>query len=247
MSFKKELVTSVVFGLVINLMAVCQSPHSSINELIPSESHLRFIGTGRMPTELVTGTNLAPISMGEYSVQIETYRARRFGYSLSAGIAPEPTKGTLLKPDRLGFYDIGKGYFLNAGVDYLFIKNNADKKYKRLILEPFIGLRVIYSVITEQKIQESQSALASVILFEDVTSGNIGAAFSAGSVINFSKVISFKAGLQVGVDVISNRLYSYGYTPGMGLDWGGFKTQLLATLRCRIAKGERVVDMTRRN
>lgn len=55
------------------------------------------------------------------------------------------------------------------------------------------------------------------------------------------------AGIQLGADVITNRLYSYGYTPGMGLDWGGFKTQLLATLKVRIAEGERVVDMTRRN
>lgn len=89
--------------------------------------------------------------------------------------------------------------------------------------------------------------MSSIILFEDYTSNNISAALSAGSVINFSKIILFKAGIQLGADVITNRLYSYGYTPGMGLDWGGFKTQLLATLKVRIAEGERVVDMTRRN
>ena len=89
--------------------------------------------------------------------------------------------------------------------------------------------------------------MSSIILFEDYTSNNISAALSAGSVINFSKIISLKARVQLGPDVITNRLYSYGYTPGMGLEWGGFKTQLLATLRVRIAEGERVVDMSRRN
>ena len=70
----------------------------------------------------------------------------------------------------------------------------------------------------EQKVQGNQSLLSSIILFEDYTSNNISAAFSAGSVINFSKIISLEAGVQLGTDVITNRLYSYGYTPGMGLD-----------------------------
>ncbi|MFK7756169.1 MAG: hypothetical protein AB8B53_04475 [Flavobacteriales bacterium] len=247
MRFNKELIAVMGFSLMTAFAATSQTPNSSLKEQSSAEANFRFIGTGRMPTELIVGANLAPISVGEYSVQVETYRTQRFGYNLAAGIAPDPTKGTLLKPDRIGFSDIGKGYFVRAGADYLFIKNNADKKYKRLLFEPFIGLRVIYSNVIEQKYAVGQNLLSSIVIFEDFTSHNIGAAVSLGSVINFSKVISMKAGVQIGGDVISNRLYSYGYTPGMGLDWGGIKTQLLATIRVRLANGERVVDMTRRN
>ena len=116
-----------------------------------------------------------------------------------------------------------------------------------MIFEPFIGLRAIYSKISESRIKESIDPIASIILFEEYISGNISIAISTGTAINFSKSLSLKAGIQFGRDIIENRIYSYGYSPGMGVDWGGLKTQVLAVLRYRIAEGERKVDMTRRN
>lgn len=116
-----KFILSFILILFTSLSDFSQSHSSLLSDFNSIESPFRFIGTGRMPTELVVGANLAPINMEEYYLQIESYITRRFGFNLAAGIAPDPKKGTILKVDRIGYSDIGKGHFIRAGADYLFI------------------------------------------------------------------------------------------------------------------------------
>lgn len=182
--------------------------------------------------EFSAHTNILPITIGEWSFGVSYIKNKHFSYLLELGNASAPKYGTLYRVNREEPFDAGRGCFLKLGADYYLKILNYSSSQENKLINPFIGARIIVSRVHERYFENLWDST-----FDNVYSMNYGAAVVIGNQTKLYKRLSIRLGLQLGKDMIQNRKYQkFGYTPGLGIYWNSFRTQLLGEINYVLIK-----------